>query len=100
MLWACGSVTLVVYALYAVEHGTLVKQLRPDWKYYDFESPDDYQLISGDPVSFFALNSGIIHLGVLCNIPTISLFGSGIADKWAPKGAKHITINKKVVYFL
>ncbi len=24
MLWACGSVTLVVYALYAVEHGTLV----------------------------------------------------------------------------
>ena len=24
MLWACGSVTLVVYALYAVEHGKLV----------------------------------------------------------------------------
>jgi 4-hydroxybenzoate polyprenyltransferase len=24
MLWACGSVTLVVYALYAVEHGRLV----------------------------------------------------------------------------
>ena len=24
MLWACGSITLVVYALYSVEHGTLV----------------------------------------------------------------------------
>jgi decaprenyl-phosphate phosphoribosyltransferase len=24
MLWACGSITLVVYALYALEHGTLV----------------------------------------------------------------------------
>ena len=24
MLWACGSVTLVVYSLYAVEHGSLV----------------------------------------------------------------------------
>jgi predicted AAA+ superfamily ATPase len=21
---------------------TLVQQLRPDWKYYDLESPDDY----------------------------------------------------------
>jgi predicted AAA+ superfamily ATPase len=32
---------------------TLVKQLRPNWKYYDLESPDDYQLISNDPVAFF-----------------------------------------------
>jgi len=39
-------------------------------------------------------DSGILHLGVLCNVPTISLFGSGIADKWAPEGEKHIVINK------
>jgi len=25
---------------------TLVQQLYPDWKYYDLESPDDYQLIT------------------------------------------------------
>ena len=37
---------------------TLVRQLHPDWKYYDLESPDDYQLITDDPVSFFAINSG------------------------------------------
>lgn len=36
---------------------TLVKQLRPDWKYYDLESPDDYQLISSDSVAFFMLNT-------------------------------------------
>ncbi len=36
---------------------TLVKQLKPDWKYYDLESPDDYQLITGDPIAFFTLNS-------------------------------------------
>jgi len=36
---------------------TLVKQLKPDWKYYDLESPDDYQLISSDPIAFFTLNS-------------------------------------------
>jgi len=36
---------------------TLVKQLRPDWKYYDLESPDDYQLITNDPIAFFTLNA-------------------------------------------
>ncbi len=25
---------------------TLVRRLRPQWKYYDLESPDDYQLIN------------------------------------------------------
>ncbi len=35
---------------------TLAHSLRPDWKYYDLESPDDYQLISNDPVAFFTLN--------------------------------------------
>ena len=32
---------------------TLVKALRPDWKYYDLERPDDFQLISSDPIGFF-----------------------------------------------
>lgn len=33
---------------------TLAKKLINDsWKYYDLESPDDYQLITSDPVSFF-----------------------------------------------
>jgi len=36
---------------------TLVKQLKPDWKYYDLESPDDYQLITNDPIAFFTLNT-------------------------------------------
>lgn len=34
-------------------------------------------------------DSGILHLGVICNLPTISLFGSGIIKKWAPKGKNH-----------
>ncbi|WP_462326120.1 ATP-binding protein [Desulfoplanes sp.] len=32
---------------------TLVKNLRPDWNYYDLERPDDYQLITSDPQGFF-----------------------------------------------
>ena len=43
-------------------------------------------LVSGD--------SGILHLAVGLDVPTVSLFGPGIADKWAPRGTKHIVINR------
>ena len=43
-------------------------------------------LISGD--------SGILHIGVGLGKPTVSLFGPGIAKKWAPRGDNHIVINK------
>jgi hypothetical protein len=33
---------------------TLVQMVRPDWKYYDLERPDDYQLITSDPMGFFS----------------------------------------------
>lgn len=33
---------------------TLVKAIRPDWKYYDLERPDDYRLVSSDPLGFFS----------------------------------------------
>ena len=41
-------------------------------------------------------DSGILHIGAMCNIPTVSLFGPGIVDKWGPKGDKHRIINKKL----
>ena len=42
-------------------------------------------LISGD--------SGVLHLAVGLGIPTVSLFGPGIADKWAPRGKGHAVLN-------
>ena len=39
-------------------------------------------------------DSGILHLAVICNTPTVSLFGPGIAAKWAPRGNVHVVINK------
>ena len=42
-------------------------------------------LISGD--------SGVLHLAVGLGIPTVSLFGPGIAAKWAPRGERHAVIN-------
>jgi lipopolysaccharide heptosyltransferase II len=43
-------------------------------------------LVSGD--------SGILHIGVALGRPTVSLFGPGIAKKWAPRGPMHIVIDR------
>ncbi len=45
-------------------------------------------LVSGD--------SGVLHIAVGLGKPTVSLFGPGIAEKWAPRGARHIVINKSL----
>jgi len=45
-------------------------------------------LVSGD--------SGILHIGVGLGKPTVSLFGPGIAKKWAPRGENHIILNKNL----
>ena len=39
-------------------------------------------------------DSGLLHLGVLCQVPTVSLFGPGIAAKWAPTGKRNVVIDK------
>lgn len=43
-------------------------------------------LVTGD--------SGILHLAVGLGVPTVSLFGPGIARKWAPTGERHIVLNR------
>jgi len=42
-------------------------------------------LVSGD--------SGVLHIAAGLGIPTVSLFGAGIAKKWAPRGNIHKEIN-------
>jgi ADP-heptose:LPS heptosyltransferase len=42
-------------------------------------------LVSGD--------SGVLHLAAGLGVPTLSLFGPGIAAKWAPVGARHCVID-------
>lgn len=41
-------------------------------------------------------DSGIFHLAMLCNVPTISLFGPSSSPKWAPKGDGHQVVNKNL----
>ncbi len=59
---------------------TLVQQLFPDWKYYDLESPDDYQLITDDPVSFFAINNGQVIIDEAQQYPDIFKVLRGVID--------------------
>ena len=41
-------------------------------------------------------DSGLLHIAVGLGVPTVSLFGSGRAKKWAPQGGRHIVINKEL----
>ena len=43
-------------------------------------------LLSGD--------SGVLHIAAGLGVPTVSLFGPGRVQKWAPQGDRHIVINK------
>lgn len=43
-------------------------------------------LLSGD--------SGVLHIGVGLGVPTVSLFGPGIASKWAPRGPRHMVLDR------
>jgi len=45
-------------------------------------------LVSGD--------SGVLHIAAGIGIPSISFFGAGIAEKWAPRGDKHTVINRNL----
>lgn len=45
-------------------------------------------LVTGD--------SGMLHLAVGLDVPTVSLFGPGIAMKWAPRGKRHRVLNKNL----
>jgi ADP-heptose:LPS heptosyltransferase len=41
-------------------------------------------------------DSGLLHIAVGLGVPTVSLFGSGRAKKWAPQGEIHLVLNKKL----
>ncbi len=45
-------------------------------------------LLSGD--------SGVLHMGLGLGKPTVSLFGPSNTKKWAPRGDRHIVLNKKL----
>lgn len=60
---------------------TLVRHLRPDWQYYDLESPGDYQLISNDPQGFFALHQDKVIIDEAQQYPEVFRVLRGVVDE-------------------
>lgn len=60
---------------------TLAKQLRPDWRYFDLENPNDYDLITEDPTLFFTQfkNELIIDEAQMC--PNLFNVLRGVIDQ-------------------
>jgi len=45
---------------------------------------------------FVSGDTGLMHVAYGVSTPTVSLFGAGIQEKWAPPGVNHVAINKHV----
>ncbi len=45
---------------------------------------------------FVTGDTGLMHLSYGVGTPTVSLFGAGIQEKWAPVGKRHLVINKNL----
>jgi predicted AAA+ superfamily ATPase len=60
---------------------TLVKKLRPEWHYYDLERPDDYRLISSDPLGFFGRRPAATIIDEAQQYPELFPVLRGIIDQ-------------------
>ena len=60
---------------------TLVQAVAPDWKYYDLERPDDYQLISSDPLGFFSRQTDKVIIDEAQQFPELFQVLRGVIDR-------------------
>lgn len=60
---------------------TLVRNLCSNWNYYDLENPNDYQLISSDPVSFFSVNKENVIIDEAQQYPDLFKVLRGVIDE-------------------
>jgi len=60
---------------------TLVQSIRPEWKYYDMERPDDYQLITSDPLGFFSRQPKNLIIDEAQEFPDLFKVLRGVIDK-------------------
>lgn len=60
---------------------TLVQAIRPNWKYYDLERPDDFQLITSDPLGFFSRQKDKTIIDEAQQFPELFKVLRGVIDK-------------------
>ncbi|MGI9534057.1 MAG: glycosyltransferase family 9 protein [Thermodesulfobacteriota bacterium] len=57
---------------------------------------DETKNIISDLDLFISADSGLMHIAYGVGTKTLSLFGAGIQNKWAPQGTKNIIINRNL----
>ncbi len=60
---------------------TLVQAVCPDWKYYDLERPDDYQLITSDPLGFLTRQNEKVIIDEAQQFPDLFKVLRGVIDQ-------------------
>lgn len=60
---------------------TLSRQCRPDWEYFDLESPDDYDRITSDPGFFFREKPANIIIDEVQQYPNLFKVLRGVIDQ-------------------
>lgn len=45
---------------------------------------------------FISADSGLMHIAFAVGTPTLSLFGAGMENKWAPPGEKNVVLNRNL----
>ncbi len=59
---------------------TLVRNMLPEWRYYDLERPDDYRLITSDPLGFFSRRTEKIIIDEAQQYPELFSILRGVID--------------------
>ncbi len=59
---------------------TISGQCRPDWEYFDLESPDDYDRITSDPVFFFREKPSCLIIDEVQQYPDLLKVLRGVID--------------------
>jgi uncharacterized protein len=69
---------------------TFVKSIGSNWKYYDLESPENYKLITTNPLQFFALNPDKIIIDEAQQYPDLFKVLRGVIDSDRQKKGRFI----------
>ena len=78
-----------------VEDGAYISSRLPPGKAFDYTGSTSLIKTAEVLAScrfMVTADSGIMHLAWLLGVPTLSLFGPGIVEKWAPRGPQHLAV--------
>lgn len=93
-----GYTLIIVGSSKDSESAVLIKRIEPrciDATVFNFSLAQTAQIIARSK-ALLTGDTGLLHIAFGLGTPTVSLFGAGIQEKWAPRGESHQVINKNL----